>query len=184
LRYYRGTGPIAGSAALIEGRALVHPWTRARAATVRLDAEHYFHLGGAGNIMVRIGSGYALGAHAAEFYLSSFDTLRGVPFGDTGLLLGRSYLFSTAELQVPLHGLIQVRFLDLEGIAGIDAGGVGGSPRGVWDNRVFDLVTGVNIGLGPLIWRLHVAKPVAIGGAVTPNRGVWNVNFSIAYRYY
>jgi hypothetical protein len=88
---------------------------------------------------------------------------------------------------VPLNELIRVAFLsDLEAIAGMDVGGVGNSSRLMWDHRTLDLVAGFNIGLGPLLMRLHFARPIDIGARPEdfdapngkPDPG-WVTNFSI-----
>jgi hypothetical protein len=45
---------------------------------------------------------------------------------------------------------------------------------------VLNWVVGVNFALGPLLFRLHFAKPVNIGAlAGTPYGGEWVTNFSI-----
>jgi hypothetical protein len=183
LTYHPDTGPISGRSALAETRLLAQPIGGELGASVRLDAEQYIPLGGASNIMLRLGAGHALGDLMPGFFLSSYDTLRGVRFGDPELLLGRSYFFSTVELQVPLRWLVSIRFLDLEGILGADFGGVGENPSAVWDRRVLDLVTGTNIGFGPLVLRLHFARPIDVGGAILPLGGDWNTSFSLGYRY-
>ena len=183
LTYHPATGPISGRSALIEGRVVAQPATGERGGSVRLDAEQYIPLGGATNVMLRLGAGHELGDLMPGFFLSSYDTLRGVRFGDPTLLLGRSYFFATTELQFPLHWLVAVRFADLEGIVGADLGGVGRGPIGVWDRRVFNLVVGTNIGFGPLVLRLHFARPIDIGGEILPMEGDWNTSFSLGYRY-
>ena len=122
------------------------------------------------------------GPLARQFYLSSFDTLRGVPYGNQDFLLGRHFLFSTAELQVPLNGVIRVLILnDIEAVAGIDFGGVGQSWEQLWAHRVLSPVVGGNFALGPLILRLHFAKPIDIGApaGLPSNNGEWVTNFSI-----
>ncbi|WP_428264992.1 tolB protein precursor protein [Haliangium sp.] len=183
LRYHIATGPVSGHSLLLEARVLAHPLDSRVGTSLRLDAEQYLSLGGATNIGLRVGAGQAVGELGPGFFLSSFDTLRGVRFGDSDLLLGRCFFFSTAELQFPLRWLVTSRVFDLEGIAGADFGGVGGSPGEAWEQRVLDLVTGVNFGIGPLVLRLHFAKPIDVGARVTPLDGDWNVNFSLGYRY-
>jgi hypothetical protein len=183
IRYTMGTGPIAGSSFLLEGSTAWQPTQREVFGTVRLDAERYFPIYGRSHLFVRGGAGTTFGGRLArQFYLSSFDTLRGVPFGDTDWLLGRHFLFSTAELQVPLNSVIRlILFNDIEGIAGFDLGGVGQSWQSALDHRVLAGVLGVNFALGPFILRLHFAKPIGIGapeGLPTRN-GEWVTNFSI-----
>lgn len=45
------------------------------------------------------------------------------------------------------------------------------------------LETGTNIGFGPLVLRLHFARPIDVGGAILPLGGDWNTSFSRGYRY-
>jgi hypothetical protein len=129
--------------------------------------------------MFRLAGGTAFGGqYARSYFLSSFDTLRGVNFGDDNWLLGRNFAYSTLELQVPLNDIIRVAFLsDLEAIAAVDVGGVGNDADRLWARRTLDWVLGVNIALGPLLMRLHFARPVDIG-AGKPDPG-WVTNFSI-----
>lgn len=183
VRYHPATGPLAGSALLLEGTVAVQPQSGLSYGSARVDAGRYFPLAGRTNFFLRAGAGATFGGRLArEFFLSSFDTLRGVRFGDINRLLGRNFLFSTAELQLPLNQLVQVAVLtDLEGIIGVDFGGVGRSFEDGWDRRVLNGVVGFNFGMGPLLFRLHFAKNVGIGAPagmpVPPNE--WVTNFSI-----
>ncbi len=182
VRYSLG-GPIAGSSFLLEGSSAYQPVQNEIFGTVRMDAERYFPLFGRTHFFLRTGLGTTLGGRLArQFYLSSFDTLRGIPFGRTEWLIGRHFGFATGELQVPLNAIIRVAILtDIEAIAGVDFGGVGQTPGEIWDRRVLAPVVGVNFGLGPLILRLHFARPIDTGspaGLPAP-RGEWVTNFSI-----
>jgi hypothetical protein len=203
IRYSAG-GPIAGSSFLLEGTSAFQPLNKEVFGTVRLDGERYFPLYGRTHFFLRAGLGTTFGGQLArQFYLSSFDTLRGIPFGREDLLIGRHYFFSTAELQVPLNAIIRLLIVtDIEAIAGIDFGGVGQQPwdsgsgeplagrdpfagvkamaRDMWGSRVLAPVLGLNFGLGPLVIRLHFARPLDIG-APLPNAGdaEWVTNFSI-----
>lgn len=184
LRYHPATGPVAGSSALLQGRAAIQPFEDEVFGSVRLDAEHYFQLYQRFHLLVRGAAGRSLGgARSRQFYLSSFDTLRSVRYGDPDFLIGKNFAFSTAEFQFPINWLVSVPFLDLEGIFGADFGGVGDSVGDAWDHRVFNLATGINIGFAWLAFRLHFAKPFNIGAVEVPNNGDWQTNFSIGYRY-
>ncbi len=182
-RYHPATGPITGTSLLLETTATWQPVHQETFGQVRFDGERHFSLFGRTNFFLRGGAGTSLGGRLArEYFLSSFDTLRGVRFGDLRRLLGSEYFFSTAELQFPLNELIRVFILsDLEGILGFDFGGVGGGWRGVWDNRVLNFAVGSNFGVGPLLFRLHFAKNIGIGAPaglpVAPSE--WVTNFSI-----
>lgn len=183
LRYHPATGPVAGSSVLLEGTLAVQPSGGQSFGNVRLDAARYFPLTGRSNFLLRGGTGTSFGGPLArEYFLSSFDTLRGVRFGDLDRLLGRDFFFSTGEVQFPLNGLLQVAILtDLEAVVGMDFGGVGQSWPEAWDRRVLDGVLGLNMGLGPLQLRLHFAKNLGLGASaglpVPPSE--WVTNFSI-----
>jgi outer membrane protein assembly factor BamA len=172
---------------------VVQPFHDQIFGSVRLDGEHFIPLFGTTNILTRVGAGATAGGELArQFYLSSFDTIRGVRFGDEDWLLGRNYFFSTVQLVVPLNQIIQVILLNnIEAIAGFDFGAVadrivrrtfedGTQELGLWDKRVLNYVFGVNFALGPLLFRLHFARPLNIGAtAGTPYGGEWVTNFSI-----
>jgi hypothetical protein len=185
--YNRATGPFLGSALLLELAAYHRPLQRAAFGTARLDGAHFFPLVSSANFFIRGGAGASLGGHLArQFYLSSFDTLRAVPFGggrgSLQYLLGRDYYFATAELQLPLSAIIRVILLsNLEGIVGLDFGGAGDTWRAALEHRVLDLALGVNLGLGPLVFRLHFARPFDIGVPL-PLVG-WNINASLGWLY-
>jgi hypothetical protein len=193
IRYHRGTGPLAGSSLLLEGTVTTQPEIEEVFGDVRLDGERYFALGGSANFFARIGAGTTLGGELApEFYLSSFDTLRGVNFGDADFLLGREFFYSTLELQLPLNRIIRVVFLpNIEGVAGFDFGAVGEDWETIWDKRVLNGVLGFNMIFGPLVLRLHFAKPIDIdadpveaGVARTGPGEDWVTNFSLGWLYF
>lgn len=187
IRYYRTGHAIAGSSLLLDAVADVQPFNSLAFGNVRLDAEHFFPLFSGARVMLRAALGNTIGGRfARQFYLSSFDTLRGVNFGDDNWLLGRKFYFATTELQLPLNMLIRVFLLsDVEGVVGVDFGGVADrftdetGRLALFDKRVLDLALGFNLGLGPFIFRLHFARPFDIGAPFgVPDRG-WVTNFSI-----
>lgn len=181
LKYHYATGPLAGSSVLLEATAGVQPFDSQAYGNLRLDMERYFPIYGRTNFFARVGAGTTVGGrYARSYYLSSFDTLRGVNFGDERWLLGQHFVYSTLEAQLPLNDIIRVAFLsDLEAIAAVDAGGVGDGSRDLWDHRVLNAVVGFNLSLGPLLLRLHFAKPFDINAAAgKPDEG-WVTNFSI-----
>ncbi len=184
LLYHYATGPISGTSALLEGTLGTQPFEEVLYETARFDGEHYIRLFGRTHLLFRGGAGATFGSRfGREFFLYSFDTLRGVPFGEPDFLLGRRYFFTTTELQFPLNDLVRIPIIDLEGIIGADFGAVGKTSEEAWDRRVLDLAIGVNFGIGPLVLRLHYAKPFDIGAIATPNRGDWVTNLSLAWRY-
>jgi hypothetical protein len=181
--YHRSTGPIRGSSVLLSERVGAEPWDQVLYQQLRLDTEHYLRVVGPANLLLRGAFGVTMGDdRAPQFYLSSFHTLRGVPFGDTNFLLGRLFFYSTLEFQFPIVTFAEFPLIDLEGVLGADFGGVGDGMEGVWDRRVFDLVFGFNLGFAPLVLRVHFAQPIDIG-APLPNRGDLTFNLSLAWRY-
>jgi len=198
ISYNRGTGPISGHSFLVEGTIAMQPNENEVFGSVRVDAEQYFPLIGRSNLLFRVGAGSTFagkisgtGGISRQFYLSSFDTLRGVPFGNDTYLLGKKYMYSTAELQIPLNVIIRLLiFSDIEGIVGLDFGSVSDDFDTFFDKRVLDFVLGFNLGLGPLVFRLHFAKPIDTGHGPgvafgTPNGdGGWVTNFSLGWLYF
>jgi hypothetical protein len=188
LRYNMLGGPIAGNSLLFEASGTAQPFNEQVFGTLRFDGEKYFHIYGPTAFFLRLGTGTTAGGILArQFYLSSFDTIRGIPYGRQDFLLGRNFGFSTAQLNIPLNGILRVIILsNIEAVGGMDFGGVGSSWNEAWDHRVLSPVVGANFALGPLIMRLHFAKPLNIGApAGLPNAtttspgGGWVTNFSI-----
>lgn len=185
IRYHPATGPIGGFSAMVEGIYGIQPLDDERWRALRLDAETYLPiplLSGM-NVQLRGGAGTSWGGpFARTWFLGSYDTLRAVPFGDTAWLLGRHYAFARAELQVPVGELIRVPFLSgVEGVLGVDAGGVGEQPPELWDKRVLDVATGANLALGPMVLRLHWARALDIGAPLPASRAPWVANVSLGW---
>jgi hypothetical protein len=181
--YHRATGPIRGSSLLLSDTLGTEPFDAVTYQQSRLDAEHYVRIAGAANLLLRGAAGMTIGdPRAPQFFLSSFHTLRGVPFGDSDFLLGREFFYSTLELQFPIVTFLEFPLIDLEGVLAADFGGVGNGARGIWDRRVLDLVFGFNLGFAPIVLRIHFGQPIGIGAPV-PNHGHLTLNFSIVYRY-
>lgn len=181
--HHRATGPIRGSSILLSHTVGTQPFDDITYQHTRLDTEHYVRLIGASNLMLRGALGTTYGdRHAPQFFLSSFHTLRGVPYGDTDFLLGREFFYSTLELQFPIATFIEFPLVDLEGVLGADFGGAGHGALGVWERRVLDLVFGVNLGFAPIVLRFHFAQPIDIGVKV-PNAGDLTFNLSMVWRY-
>ncbi|MBU8895020.1 tolB protein precursor protein [Corallococcus sp. H22C18031201] len=181
IKYHYATGPLSGSSVLMEATVGVQPFNDEAYSNVRLDAERYFPIYGRTNVFARLGTGTTLGGrYARSYYLSSFDTLRGVNFGDERWLLGRHFVYSTVEMQLPLNDIIRVAFLsDLEAIVAMDTGGVGDGAKDLWDHRVLNAVVGFNVSLGPLLLRLHFARPFDIKAAAGKPDPGWVTNFSL-----
>lgn len=185
VRYHAATGPLAGHSAMLAGTWGVRPLTAEMYGTVRLDAEKYFPLPlfeGA-NIGFRGAAGSGMGGRLApSFWLSSYDTLRGVPYGDTDFLLGQHFWFGRSELELPINAILQVQFLsNVEAVAGLDFGGVADDPAALWDSRVLDVALGGNFILGPLVLRVHFAHPLDVGAPVPETAAPWVPNVSLGW---
>ncbi|HKP58266.1 MAG TPA: BamA/TamA family outer membrane protein [Polyangiales bacterium] len=189
----RSTGPIRGSSILGAINLGVQPFDDMLYNQARVDAEHYFRIIGPVNLSIRGGVGGTVGSQRApQYYLSSFHTLRGVPFGDTDFLLGRNFVFATAELQFPIIELSSFPLIDLEGVLAMDAGAVAdeytrdGRHRpldALWEKRVLDFVFGVNVGFGPIVIAVHFGQPIDTGDVPVPNDGDLTFNLSLNWRY-
>jgi hypothetical protein len=119
--------------------------------------------------------------------------------------VGQNYYVANAELQFPLDFLVHLLIFDyIEGVAAVDFGGVfnhfqgqrqticdpsGAScavvvEPGAWGSRTLTGVLGVNMLLGPFLFRLHFGHPFDIRGEQTPalaDHSSWVTNFSIRY---
>ncbi|HET8934925.1 MAG TPA: hypothetical protein VFN67_15865 [Polyangiales bacterium] len=189
----RSTGPIRGSSLLLSSNFGTQPFESVVYDQVRLDAEHFFRIFGPVNLFIRTGIGATFGSQRApQYYLSSFHTLRGVPFGDIDYLLGRQFVYATTELQFPIFEFSSFPLIDLEGVLAADAGAVAddvdelGRRRpfnALWDKRLLDLVFGVNFGFGPIVILAHFGQPIDIGPVRPPNRGKLTFNLSLNWRY-
>jgi outer membrane protein assembly factor BamA len=181
---HRATGPIRGSSSLLSLSVGTQPWHDQTYEQLRFDGEHYFPLVGAVNLFTRAGAGATFGhERAPQYFLSSFHTLRGVPFGDTDYLLGRDFVYGTLELQFPILELISFPLIDLEGVLGIDAGAVADDAERLWRRRLLDLVFGTNLGFGPIVVQIHFGQPIDIGPIRPPNDGDLTFNLSLNWRY-
>lgn len=179
------TGPFSGKAWLLELAVFDQPRHHQVFGTTRLDGTYCLPLAEGTTVQARAGVGASWGGSLAhQFYLSSFDTVRAVPHNSSRFLVGREYAFSTVQLLFPLSDVVQIIFLSsLEGVLGIDFGAVGANLRDAWQQRVLGGALGVNVGLGPWVLRVHVAKPFDIGAPLPTPHGAWNTNISLAWLY-
>ena len=189
----RSTGPIRGSSLLLSSNFGTQPFEKVVYDQVRLDAQHFIRIFGPVNLFIRTGIGATFGSQRApQYYLSSFHTLRGVPFGDIDYLLGRQFVYVTTELQFPIFEFSSFPLIDLEGVLAADVGAVAddvdGSGRrrplhALWDKRLLDLVFGVNFGFGPIVIQAHFGQAIDIGPVRLPNNGKLTFNLSLNWRY-
>jgi hypothetical protein len=188
VRYHPTTGPHGGGSVLGEVSVASQPFNDEMFGSARIDAERFVPIRlqsffGA-NVFVRASAGTSFGGiYARNFFLSSFDTLRGVRFADADWLLGRHFATATAELQLPLDALLRIAILSsVEAVAGVDAGAVSADVESLWNKRVVDVALGTNLVFGPLVFRVHFARPLNVGTEL-PNtgRGQWVPNLSVRW---
>ncbi len=185
IRYHSFTGPIAGRSLLLQTTlGTQQPMHDVVYGTARIDAAQYVPIIGSANLFLRGGAGASLpGPYATWFYLYSFETLRGVPFGDPAFLLGRHFLYGKAELQVPLDPILDLFLAShVEGVLGVDAGSVSDELADVLGHPVLDGVLGANLIFGPLEIKLHFAYPFDLGDYPRPSE-VWVTNLSFGWLY-
>jgi hypothetical protein len=206
VRYHPTAGPIDGSSLLVElgggwlpGRGAVHGFARG-------DAEHYFQLWGRTRLWTRAAAGWSFSPGGRSrlwersWWVDPADNLRGYGPGDVGFLIGTHYYVANAELQVPLDPVLHLAiFQYVTGIAGVDFGGVFSSwdgrkdlagdvvDAGAWGSRTFTGVLGVNLTLGPFLFRVHFGHPFRIGGVETPalaSHRSWVTNITLRYLFF
>lgn len=141
----------------------------------------------------RLALGTSLGgAFREDFYLPAAHNLRAFPDNAFLDLIGNHYYLSQLELQFPLLPALGGFFL--QGVAGVDAGGIffdptnnrplasGGMVDEALGRRQAAAVLGANAIFGPLSIRFHMARPFSIGTPVL-YRG-WIPHFTIATPFF
>ena len=110
------------------------------------------------------------------------DLARAAADSGDPALLGRHYWFASSELQLPLDVLIRLAVASsVEGIVGLDFGGVADDIGDLWDRRALDVALGSNFVLGPLVLRLHFARAIDIGAPLPVTANPWVTNFSLSW---
>ncbi len=206
VRYHPLAGPIDGSSLLAELGAGWVPQRGAVHGFGRFDAQRYFHLWGRTRFWLRGAAGLSFSPGGEDrlwersWWLNGADNLRGYGPGDTPFLIGSRYYVANAELQVPLDPILRLPLFEyMTGIAGLDFGGVfsswdgrrdsGGGvvDPGAWEARTLTGVLGVNMTLGPILFRVHFGHPYRIGGVETPaladGQG-WVTNVTLRYLFF
>ena len=206
VRYHPIAGPIDGSSLLLE---LGGGWLPTRSAVhgfARLDAERYFQIAGRTRFWTRLalGTSFSPGGRSKlwerSWWLTAADNLRGYGPGDEAFLIGTHYYVANAELQIPLDPILQLALFEyFTGIVGVDFGGVfnrwdnrrDGSGNvietGAWESRTLTGVLGVNLTLGPILFRVHFGHPFDIGGIRTPALAAhqrWVTNITLSYLFF
>ena len=105
----------------------------------------------------------------ALFGLFGADTLRGVPFGDTYYLLGREFVYATAELQFPIFEFLSFPLIDLEGVLGFDMGGTSTDVH-ISDGAPRETLEATVDGLPVRVPMLEIHTVGAGGGYTTPEQ--------------
>lgn len=176
-------GPTGGGSLLAELGAGVLPLRSQTHAYAWFDAQHHWRVLGGAVLNLRLAGGASGGSvFARQFFLSSFDNLRGFTFSDRRLL-GTTYAVTNLDLEFPLDAIIRIAIVtNVEGVLGLDFGGVSNDLRTLWASRTFAPVLGVNVGLGPFEVRVHWAYPIFIGGYELG--AGWVPNVSLRYAYF
>jgi len=175
-------GAFGGGSLLVEAgggtlpiRAQVHGFATA-------DAQYHLKFLGAPVLHLRAAAGVSGGSpFARQFWLSSFDNLRGFSFGDRRLL-GNAYVVANADVELPLDALIRTAvFTHVKGVLALDFGGVASRAEELWGARTLAFILGANAGLGPFEIRIQWALPIWIGGLDLGSGWVPNVSLRYAY---
>jgi hypothetical protein len=126
---------------------------------------------------LRAAAGTSLGgAFREQYFLPAAYNYRVVREG-TLALYGEHYAVAQAALLFPLTPVL-ARAIFVQGTVGADGGAIEFDVNRLWAGRRAAAVGGVNMGLGPLVVRLHVSRPFAVGGGERA-KNVWNSYFSI-----
>ncbi|MCB9689572.1 MAG: tolB protein precursor protein [Alphaproteobacteria bacterium] len=183
-RFHPTTGPVAGVTWLLEASGGVQPFDAQQYGSLRTDIQGYLPIPytRGGNVGIELsGATSGGGPYATGYWLSSYDTLRAYAWGDPALL-GRHYWFASSELQLPLDVLIRLAVASsVEGVVGLDFGGVADDIGDLWDRRALDVALGSNFVLGPLVLRLHFARAIDIGAPLPVTANPWVTNFSLSW---
>jgi len=205
VRYHPTAGPLDGSSLLAE---LGGGWLPGRGAVegfATLDAERFQQLVGRSRLWFRLALGSSFSPGGASrlwersFWLTSEDNLRGYGPGDAAFLIGTHYYVANAELRLPLDPAFRLAFFEyLTGVMGLDFGGVftawdgrrdaSGTlvEPGAWGARTLTGVLGLDLAVGPILFRLDFGHPFDVGGVRTPalaSHEQWVTNLTLRYLF-
>jgi hypothetical protein len=118
----------------------------------------------------RLAGGTSVGGFFRDqYYVPASYNLRA--FRETSLqLFGDHYYLTQMEVTFPLSPVVGGA-LYLQGVVGADIGSVSFEVEDAWENRSGAGVLGTNLGIGPILLRLHFSRPFEIGGREPKN--VW-----------
>ncbi len=181
---YRYPGGAYGGGSLVA--ELGAGWLPLRHDThgyLTFDAQYHLALFNFAVLHLRFAGGASGGSvFGRQFFLSSYDNLRNYDVNDRRLL-GTVYDVTNANLAIPLDSILRLALVsNVQGILGMDFGGVATRIGDLWPNRSLAYVLGVNLGLGPFELRFHFAHPIDIGGMKQPDE--WVPNISLQYAYF
>ncbi len=190
-RRHFGTGPVQGFSWLITYDISTLPDRGVSTTAFRSEFIHYQRVFKGMNFMTRLGAGTSAGGRfAAQYYISSFDNHRAFEWNDS-YLLGDNFILFNEELQFPLSPTFHNFPISyVEGVLGFDAASIFDERRldEIKAQRTAGIVTGVNVVMGPFVFRLHYGRHVDIGGELNDTRDFdysdWTSNFSIRYALY
>jgi len=130
VRFDPYTGPVDGSAVLLELGGGWLPDQGALHAFTRAELAHWWQLLGRSNIMLRVAGAATFAPDETgrrwqrTWWVAAADNLRGYTPYDSDYLVGRNYYVANLELQLPLDALVKLFLFDqLEGVAALDFGG-------------------------------------------------------------
>ncbi len=182
-RYRFPLGAVGGGSLVAEIGGGYLPLRNVPDDYVTFDAQAHLNLFDLAVLHLRLAGGASDGSvFGRQFYLSSYDNLRNYQIDDTEHLLGTAYAVSNLNLQVPLDSVLHLPlFSNIDGILGMDFGGVAMSVHDLWPDRSLAWVVGVDLGLGPFVLRFEFARPIDIGGVQQPAEWVPNISLQYAY---
>jgi hypothetical protein len=159
-------GPIDGSSAMLKGSVTGVLGGSKPFGRLNLDLQRFHPLiRGYERLLVygRAAGGMSLGGVFNEqYYIPAAYNLRAVSDGSLATL-GEHYAFAQLNIEFPLTPVLGGMFY-LQGVIGGDIGAISFDPEGLRENRIAAAVGGVNLGLGGLTLRFHMAHPYDIGG--------------------
>lgn len=170
LVYRPKVGPTRGTSAILSVSGTGLSRVRESFLTLGFDVQRYqplsedfprIYLLGRLSAMLQPG-----GVLASQFFLPPAWNIRAYGGADI-TVVARDYMLATLELRLPLLPE-RPGWPSLEAMLGADAGSLFFAFADAWSNRVADVAFGLNLGLGFLTLRLHLARAIDIGGVSLP----------------
>lgn len=183
-RYRFPTGAFGGLSLLLELGGGYLPFRAELHRYATLDTQYHLRVIGPTSLHLRVAGGWAGGSvFGRQFFLSSYDNLRMFTVNDQRLL-GSAFAVANVDFEIPLDQVVALALVsNIEGVIGLDFGGVASRPEDLWNARALALVLGANLGLGPFEIRVHFARPFDINPQQRLGPG-WVPNVSLRYAYF